>query len=1511
MEIVKNDPLKSGISLGQLRPDLPESGIGEIFGAAFTLESDVFAAYQHLTRPTFPVDNNFNLFDALKDDPLAQDYADNLARAQSNDELNFIRGQINSELRAKQVMASGGWTGLVAGLTAGTLSPTLFIPLVGGAKGALGIAQTFGLAAAAAGAQEAALLGLHETRTWEEAAFGVAAGTVIGGLLGSAAKYMTPAAMERAALDMVPSTDERAILKTREDGGMEMVRIAPEAPAIPAEYKLLTAPSGDRVGYIKEPVVPEGFVRMYHGGALKSADATLPNNFTSEVNLASHYAGDKTLSYVDIPKEHPLLEKLAINNFKGSLTRTLDPAEFGGAKTINILAEDALPKKLEIMEGAGGPTQGLSAQAAETEVGRLRRADTRLGKAIDTQLAKLEEVEPTTAAGRAAKSVGLGVAKTVSDPLALLARLNPVTRLQDQQVSKAARAIMSQIFSPLEIKGGGAATSGTAFDRAAAHQRFTSEFLLEYDNAFLHYISDGKASGKFGEKFLAKVKTQFNLTPAGKMNYAEFGDTVFTLGNLGGKHPEPMVMKAVAAQKRYYDSVNEIAKRYDAERVAIDGDAARKIYDEIEFGENSEIQAYTHHIFNPKYLNDHLQEFLEVFGANALKNMIGGFKAGLEKTSKAVKKLDELEAALKLDEPAINARVGAITLEREGIDAVYGAMLQKAKDFRKALRAADVPKADIEAQMNGLETGFGQDYIDSMVRRKEIDKELSLLRKIGAGVSEKQSKLLDQVEQIEVMQLDALDRVARMGVQTQKKLDKLIENAMREDDEFNGLWERFAKAHAQSLRNDKRLVKLIDNISAHDDLVDKQDALRVRMEGLQQRIKDFEYDDLEGAKELIDEAQLLYNQRINELNSKRAVRADNLIERAKKLDPEERAKYREAELVRVAETRAEVINKFEQRWHDEGGTEVSFRDGTASFVEQAKRDAADLYARITGNPLRVSGMEVLGAERGPQLRRTMQIPFAEKKKFLVTDPEQVVRAHGHSMFPDLELYRISGSVNGAPFFERVRLEKQQALLNLAGKTHRLKGKLVNSGELTPEELGKAAPLTAREKEKLSADLNKQYKDIETDLGVVITRMRHTRGQSPAPDALGYRLGRVALNLNVTRLMGGVVMSSFADLARPVFMKGFNGVFKDVWKPFATDMKSVKATRAEGRRHGYALDAQLHNRSAAWWDTGENMSIHQTMIERGLETLANKTGFVALFDRWTDEMKHLAGRTAFGEMSHWLRMANEGNPNSVEFIRAKEALEWVGISPNTARRIWDQYKLPNGSDEFEDGFRLPNTESWNDFDAMMAMKAATQKLVNHQIITPGLDRPNWVDANMAFKLVAQFRSYTFTATTRILMSGLQRPDMVFMQGAMSSIALGMLSYYTWAMASGGRAWEEAQDADMSQLIYEGIGRSGMLGIFGEVQKMGEQVPGLNDYEIFGGGDPTSRQIGSLREALAGPTAGLTKDLENFIMGLDDPTQSTLHSARKMVPYQNVFYFRRILDQMEQSLADVFGLPERRN
>lgn len=185
---------------------------------------------------------------------------------------------------------------------------------------------------------------------------------------------------------------------------------------------------------------------------------------------------------------------------------------------------------------------------------------------------------------------------------------------------------------------------------------------------------------------------------------------------------------------------------------------------------------------------------------------------------------------------------------------------------------------------------------------------------------------------------------------------------------------------------------------------------------------------------------------------------------------------------------------------------MSFRDGTASFVEQAKRDAADLYARITGNPLRVSGMEVLGAERGPQLRRTMQIPFADKKKFLVTDPEQVVRAHGHSMFPDLELYRISGSVNGAPFFERVRLEKQQALLNLAGKTHRLKGKLVNSGELTPEELGKAIPLTPREKEKLSADLNKQYKDIETDLGVVITRMRHTRGQSPAPDALGYRLG---------------------------------------------------------------------------------------------------------------------------------------------------------------------------------------------------------------------------------------------------------------------------------------------------------------------------------------------------------------------------------------------------------------------
>ena len=154
-------------------------------------------------------------------------------------------------------------------------------------------------------------------------------------------------------------------------------------------------------------------------------------------------------------------------------------------------------------------------------------------------------------------------------------------------------------------------------------------------------------------------------------------------------------------------------------------------------------------------------------------------------------------------------------------------------------------------------------------------------------------------------------------------------------------------------------------------------------------------------------------------------------------------------------------------------------------------------------------------------------------------------------------------------------------------------------------------------------------------------------------------------------------------------------------------------------------------------------------------------------------------------------------------------------------------------------------------------------------------------------------------------------MALVQGMSFSLALGALSYYTWAVASGGDAYEEAMQLDTDKWIFEAGARSGLYGVLAEGQKLGEQIPGINDWALFGANESRSQRAGSLLGAIFGPSYSLAEKLATVVQGMDDPTQATYKAARtSMVAYQNVFYFRRLLDLMMEGMFDVLDVPEKR-
>jgi hypothetical protein len=450
------------------------------------------------------------------------------------------------------------------------------------------------------------------------------------------------------------------------------------------------------------------------------------------------------------------------------------------------------------------------------------------------------------------------------------------------------------------------------------------------------------------------------------------------------------------------------------------------------------------------------------------------------------------------------------------------------------------------------------------------------------------------------------------------------------------------------------------------------------------------------------------------------------------------------------------------------------------------------------------------------------------------------------------------------------------------------------------------------RETVLNDLRKAQNKTTSDMTVLVDRQRHLRGMPDNPEGIAFRGGRMAMDMNVVRLMGTVVLSSMADVGRPVMKRGLLSTFRDGYAPMVSDLTRLKMTRANARELGIAWDPILHNRAQALFEMMEDNGLPRSGMEKVTGFLANKTGFVAGFDRWTAEMKMVAASVGMSESSRMLRAVATGKGTAKELSEATTFLAAHGVDKTLADDIWKQFMKKGGSTEFADGVRLPNLEAWADnYQAMSAYRALIGKFTDDTIITPGLDRPSWVDANTAAKMLAQFRSFTFTSTNRTIMAGLQQQDMALINGMTISLAMGAISYYLWATSVGGKAEEQMLSGDLDKWADEAIARSGMLGIFSEAQRVAERVPGLEQYATFSGTPVRNRQPTSLIGSIAGPSYDLAERMSNVIMGMNEPTQRTLHQARLMTPYQNVFWWRQGLDKIEDTAVELLNLPEKRS
>ena len=500
--------------------------------------------------------------------------------------------------------------------------------------------------------------------------------------------------------------------------------------------------------------------------------------------------------------------------------------------------------------------------------------------------------------------------------------------------------------------------------------------------------------------------------------------------------------------------------------------------------------------------------------------------------------------------------------------------------------------------------------------------------------------------------------------------------------------------------------------------------------------------------------------------------------------------------------------------------------------------------------------DLIPGERGPMKERVLMIPDERIEDFLEKDIEVVSQYYLKTMAPDVELTRQFGSVG---------LEKE---LKQIGKEY--------------DDL-----LSKAKTEKQRAKMQKQKETALRDVEAVRDRLRGTYKAPENPDSFFVRAGRVLRDVNFMRMLGGMTLSAIPDMARPVAVNGLKPVSKGLMS-LALSPKKFNIARNQAKKFAIGLDMVLNSRAMSMSDVADHY-MRGNPFERGLSVASNMFSKLTLMSQWNSAMKQFSGVvTADRLLTESLNLV-EGTIKKANLTRFTHA----GISQEMGKRIAKQFQKYG-----DDGvIKLSNAHLWDDKVAYETFKNAVLKDVDRTIVTPGVgEKPLWTSGE-AGKLVFQFKTFAASAHQKVLLADLGFRDKAALNGFLMSVALGSVTYGLKNYVAGREI-----ETDPDKLIIESLDRSGAFGYFWDINNTISKVTrGTFGVERMLGVSPMSRYVSrNGYGALFGPSFGTGADVYELIgaMTSGEFTKRDLHTVRKLLPGQNLFYIRTLLNELEK-------------
>lgn len=1078
---------------------------------------------------------------------------------------------------------------------------------------------------------------------------------------------------------------------------------------------------------------------------------------------------------------------------------------------------------------------------------------------------------------------GAGIVRSAVDSNPITG--SPVVQNLNAVDSKQASFLTAQYSDAgLALEGNRAGiptTPGGTIENAIQLWNYPHEQVIRaIDEHYSNYFFDMKPPKAFAN-VLATVGGYFDQTHMTKSEFRmEVGKALFE----SDTHPNPFIEKvAETVRSKIFDPMLEEAQKTGALdkniKLLSDPSYARRIYDTIKIKAGVK--------------NEAGQTFKEFLASEFNKKLEADFAKELEKYNTSQSNRADLITDVQRPQAEIDALRKEFTDKLQALESGRNETLVALEDQAAILRAqarkvpADHPDAitirrDLLDKAKGLEAYGGADLAAVKGDRRMLQRRLRNLNKSQVVLESKHAKKLEKIDRAEELSTNGLNRVAKKGQTVLNKLDQYSDEELNAElttlkNQFEEVARVYDKGEERiaALSQDEGVKDFVGNeadIQAGLTETGRQEVRADKMTNISEKIADVEDLGRDALRSLIRDALDETIAKVQRINDRRAVRTERLRGQAEKMAPE-------AIDTRIKAIQAEGTAKtldFNERMRVMGADSFDTKTGTADFKNFANDAAQATHDKITGAFLRLPTVDVMQDRRGPTLTRVLDIPSNQMFPWMETDVEKIVSSYVKTMGPDIEISRKFGTVNMDEIMKPMFDEKNAML---------------DAVEAGVDKKGQPLSETAKQTRRLEIESN--YDLYKKNLIGVHERLRHTFGLPSDPDGVGYRLGKFVGNLNVLRYMGMVTVSSLPDAAQPIMKYGIGHVFSEAFIPMITNFKDFKLAAREGRYAGVATDSVLGTRPQAVLDVMDNLR-RGSKFERGVEYATGKQGLLAGFNIWTDMMKMWTSVSANAKI-----MDSVARVMSKDDKKAGAYLAQVGIGPQEAAAIWEQAQKA-GASEKHNGVWLPNTEVWDTLsDGQRFYRQALAREINRTIVTPGVERPLWTNATQTGRLISQFKSFTFASTQKVVMAGLQQRDAAFLQGVIGSLGMGAMSYYVSSLSSE-KGYADMQNAKLGKWFDESISRSGILAVFGLGQDLLSRIPVTAPYSSFSGARTTRRGGDDLLETIAGPSYGdLANKAANILGNIQDPTESTVHKFRQLLPWQNLIWFRSLLDQVEKA------------